>query len=60
MTENPQTVVTMGGWSGRAVLYAALGCLLLGAILGAWGYHTATHSDWLTKLHDLEKLFGRR
>ena len=23
-------------------------------MLGAWGYHTFTHSDWLTKLHNLE------
>ena len=49
-----QTVLNLGGWSTRTVCYVALALFLLGAGLGAWGYHTVTHGDWLTKLHELQ------
>lgn len=49
-----QTVLNLGGWSTNTVLYVALGVFLLGAAIGAWGYHTVTDSAWLTKLHNLQ------
>ena len=49
-----QTVLNLGGWSTRTVIYVALALFLIGAGFGAWGYHTWTHSDWLTRLHDME------
>ncbi|MHC1760509.1 MAG: hypothetical protein AB9917_13575 [Negativicutes bacterium] len=49
-----QTVLDLGGWTTRTVIYVALALFLIGVGLGAWGYHTWTHSDWLAKLHELE------
>ena len=49
-----QTVLNLGGWSTRTVIYVAMALFLIGAGFGAWGYHTWTNSDWLTRLHELE------
>lgn len=55
MAENPQqTVVNLGGWTGKTVAYVALFCLLIGAGLGVWGYHSFSHSTWLEKMHALQ------
>lgn len=53
-TPTAQTVLNLGGWSTRTVIYIALGLFVLGGIFGAWTYHTVTDSAWLTKLHDLQ------
>lgn len=50
-----QTVLNLGGWSTKTVAYVALALFLIGVGIGAWGYHTWTNSDWLAKIHDLEK-----
>lgn len=50
----PQTVLNLGGWSTRTVIYVAMGVFVLGGFIGAWTYHTVTDSAWLTKLHDME------
>ena len=49
-----QTVLNPGGWSTRTLIFVAVALFLLGAGMGAWGYHTATNSAWLAKLHTLE------
>lgn len=54
MTEPNQTVVNLGGWSTKTVVYVALALFLVGAGFGAWGYHSWTNSDWMAKLHSLE------
>ena len=51
----PETNINFGGWTGRTVAWVALICMLIGAGLGIWGYHTATHSAWLGRMHGLEK-----
>ena len=49
-----QTVLNLGGWSTRTVVYVALVLFLLGSVAGAMGYHSFTHSDWMARLHALE------
>lgn len=49
-----QTVLNLGGWSTRTVIYVALVLFLLGSVAGAMGYHSFTHSDWMARLHALE------
>lgn len=54
MSDPNQTVVNLGGWSTKTVVYVALALFLVGASFGAWGYHSWTSSDWMTKLHNME------